>query len=454
MSSADDTLNSSDSAPTVALGGWHDLIRSGLTKFVALGLSAILGIVITRLIIVHYGVAVFAQYGLLVGVATLLPVNALGVGAPIVNTVAGSVDPANDSHLRRVLITSLRVLVAGMLVLLVGVVVMSVLSLWGPVLGEGLLPGTGAIAAALCVVIWAINMPFGIGERVLIGLGKNHVTIMIGALQSPLVLLFLVIAIGMSASVGSFIPVVSYAATLIISVIGTVAASRMIKPTLGQAIKQSAFRRRFPGEVIRNQAGPMTVIMIALPLSMQTDRLILSHVAGSNVLAQYNLAAQMFTPIFALVSAAGFTLWPRFAAARARDEAESPLRLTVAFGLIAAALSLAVALVSGFLARIASAGEVSLGLLLVASFAVWMTLQGVQYPMGMYLTDTAGLRFQAVMVTLMVPVNIAISWWLATVLGAAGPVLGSIIGLFFFQICANLIYVRQRMVRAVTAGDA
>ena len=46
----------------------------------------------------------------------------------------------------------------------------------------------------------------------------------------------------------------------------------------------------------------MTVIMIALPVGIQTDRIILSHVTTSAELAQYNLASQMYTPIFALVS--------------------------------------------------------------------------------------------------------------------------------------------------------
>ena len=80
----------------------------------------------------------------------------------------------------------------------------------------------------------------------------------------------------------------------------------------------------------------MTVIMIALPVGIQTDRIILSHVTTSAELAQYNLASQMYTPIFALVSAAGFTLWPRFAASRAKNKEESPLQLSLVFGAIAA----------------------------------------------------------------------------------------------------------------------
>jgi O-antigen/teichoic acid export membrane protein len=89
---------------------------------------------------------------------------------------------------------------------------------------------------------------------------------------------------------------------------------------LSGAFKEAPFPRRFKGAKIVDQAWPMTVIMIALPVGIQTDRIILSHVTTSAELAQYNLASQMYTPIFALVSAAGFTLWPRFAASRAKNK--------------------------------------------------------------------------------------------------------------------------------------
>ena len=89
-------------------------------------------------------------------------------------------------------------------------------------------------AAALCMALWSFRMPLGIGAKVLAGLGKNYVTIAISGLQSPLVLLVLMVALAVGADreSGSFIPVVSYAATLIIGAIATVVAARLIKPTL------------------------------------------------------------------------------------------------------------------------------------------------------------------------------------------------------------------------------
>lgn len=431
----------SSSAP---LGGWYDIVRSGGVKFIALGVSAVLGIIITRLIITNYGTDVFAQYGLLVGLASLLPINALGIGAPLVNAAAVSENPGKDDELRRVILTSLRILVAASIVLLGFVAIMSIFNLWEPVLGASLLPGTGTIAAAACMTLWAIGMPFGIGHRLMAGRGLNHITIAIDGLQSPIVLLVLLLTLGHDQRTGSYIPVVAYAATLLIAIICCIVAARILRPTLTTAVRQIPFRQRFPGAKILDQAIPMTIIMVALPISFQTDRLILSHVATPAALAEYNLGAQMFTPIFALVSAAGFTLWPRFAANRSQDKDESPTRLSLFFGGIAAILCIGMMVFSPLLAKFASGGEITLGLGILLAFSLLMTFQALQYPMGMYLTDVPGLRFQALMVTLMLPVNLALSLWLASVIGAAGPVLGSAISVGLFQVVANGVFVRRR----------
>jgi O-antigen/teichoic acid export membrane protein len=190
--------------------------------------------------------------------------------------------------------------------------------------------------------------------------------------------------------------------------------------------------------------------MVAVPLAMQTDRLVLSHRAGSAELVEYSLAAQMFIPIWAVVSAGGIALWPVFARARAEGTPGSPLPMAGAFGAGAAVLALGVGVASPLLAQVASGGAISLGLPVVISFAVLMVLQAVKYPLGMYLTDAAGLRYQALMIVIMLPVNVGLSWYLTGPLGAAGPVVGSVVGVAVFEVLANLLMVRRRLLRSRT----
>ena len=423
---------------------WRGMARSAGVRLLVLPVSALLGIVVTRLVIDEYGTDAFAQYGLLVGIGALLPFTDLGMSAAVMNAVGASDDAARDDRVRRVLTTALRVLLCSAAVLTALAALVTVLGLWPTLLGDGLLPGSGPEVAFCCFVLIALAMPLGVGQRLLAGLGRNHLSIAVLGLQTPLVLGALLLLMWLDVPIGPAVATLAFGATLLLSLACTLLAGRVLRPLLGQAVRAVPRVRSVPGARVGDVAWPTLVQMIALPIAMQTDRLVLSHHADSGALAEYNLASQMFTPIWALVSAAGVTLWPVFARARARGEDSSPVPMAWAFGGLGAAMGLVVALLSPFLAELASGGRIELPLPLVVSFAVLMTLQALKYPLGMYMTDAVGLRFQAAMLVAVLPLNVGLSWYLAGTLGAAGPVIGSAVGVGLSQVVANFLFVRHR----------
>jgi hypothetical protein len=74
-----------------------------------------------------------------------------------------------------------------------------------------------------------------------------------------------------------------------------------------------------------------------------------------------------------------------------------------------------------------------------------MVLQATKYPLGMYMTDARGLRYQAFMIIAFLPVNLGLSWVLAVQIGAPGPIIGSAVGVLFSQVLANWLYVRREL---------
>jgi O-antigen/teichoic acid export membrane protein len=431
---------------------WRAVLRSGGTRLLVLPVSALLGIVVTRLVLDEWGTGAFAQYGLLVSLGALLPFADLGLSAAVVNAVAGSPDPAHDRHVHGVLVTTVRVLLGSAAVLSALVLAVAAAGAWPALLGPGLLPGSGPVAATLCFLLIALALPVGFGQRLLTGLGRNHVAVAVNGLQTPLLLAVLAVVVWTGAPAGGYVAVLAYAVTAVLAVLCTWSAARTLHPAVGRALRDVPRFRTVRGERVSDLAWPMLVQMIALPLAMQTDRIVLSHQAGPETLAEYNLAAQMFTPIWALVSAAGITLWPAYRRRRAQGLDESPARMSLAFGAAAGAVAVVIAVASPLLADVASGGRITLGWGLVGAFVLLMTLQGLKYPAGMYLTDAPGLRFQAGMVCLMLPVNLGVSWVLAGRLGAAGPVLGSALGVALFQVLANALRVRRLLRRR--AADA
>jgi len=75
--------------------------RTALAKIVVMGAAGIFGLINTRLITSHFGADAYAQYGLLASFPNLMPFTDLGIGAVILNTVAGSSDLRHDAVVRR-----------------------------------------------------------------------------------------------------------------------------------------------------------------------------------------------------------------------------------------------------------------------------------------------------------------------------------------------------------------
>lgn len=411
-----------------------------------MGLSGVLAVVTTRLIIENYGVAAYAQYGLLTSMAALVPFADLGMSAAIINAVASSKNPQDDSVVRRTLISAFRVLLCSAAVLAVIGVVLTVTGAWPTILGNGLQAG-GQMAALACVLIFSVTLPLGVGARVLTGLGKNHVQISTQSLAAPFILGTTGVLIVTGVQAGDAVAVISYLAGTLVAAVSLFIAARMLRPQIGSALRAVPKVSTEPGVKIMNVAWPMLAQMIALPIAMQTDRLLLSHLSSTEELAQYNLGSQLFGLILQTVAAAGVALWPVFAKARAGSEIRSPNKLAMYFTVGAVALAMVLGALLPWVTPLISDGRISLDLWLIVGFVAFVGAQAAKYPLGMYMTDIRGLRFQVLPIMVMIPVNLGLSWVLIAPLGAAGPIIGSAFAVTLCQVLPNFWYVRRDLQR-------
>ena len=213
------------------------VLKSAGVRVLVLPFSAVLGVVCTRLIIENFGRATYAQYGLLVGIGSMLPFADLGMSAAVMNAVGSSDRPSRDEHVRRTLITSIRVLICSASVILLVDLAITISGSWPTLMGGSLIPGTGPIAAAGVLAVVAITLPVAFGQQVLTGMGKNHITIAILGLQTPIMLVCLVAIIRFDWGSGDYLPVIPYTISLGISIFATIWAARLIHPAIGSAIR-------------------------------------------------------------------------------------------------------------------------------------------------------------------------------------------------------------------------
>ncbi|CAM2840075.1 oligosaccharide flippase family protein [Actinomyces slackii] len=414
-------------------GAWSSVGRAAGAKMVVMVLTGLFGLINTRLIIGHFGADAYAQYGLLASFPTLMPFTDLGIGAVILNTVAGSADPSRDSAVRRTVTTAIRALLASALIISTVAVVIGLMGLWPALLGAKLMEGGGA-TATICLIIYAMALPLSVGQRIVIGLGRSATQVISQGLVSPAMSCMLLAVIVARLEAGNAVSVLSYAANTLVSIVCVVVAWRITSPMLRQAVRDVPRLRSVRGVPIRSTAGPQLLMSLAIPIAFQTDRLLLSHLGRSEALAQYNLASTLFNLLTQTVMVAGVAMWPMFARARARGQIESPFAPAAFFGGGGLLAGLCLAALTPWAARLLSDGEIRLPAILVLSFATYVAVEAAKQPLGMYMTDPRGLRFQVIPVLVLVPANFVISWSLIGPFGAAGPILGSVISVVLCQL--------------------
>lgn len=420
---------------------------TAVIKVVVMGISGLIGIVNSRLIIQNFGTDAYAQYGLLAALPALLPFADLGIAAVVINAVAGSDKPASDRLVRSTIVTAFRILLCSAAAIVGVGLAISLLGWWPAILGGALLPDGGSLAAFLCLGTFALVLPLTVGSRVLVGLGRTSTQTASQAVVAPAMFLGLATLVALSAPAGSFLAVLSYIANGLASLICLLVAARLIRPQIGKALREVPFPRRYPGVPAMGVAWPMLVQMVALPIAMQTDRLLLSHLTTGTELAQYNLASQLFGLVVQTIAAAGVALWPIYARARSESRIESPMKPTMWFLAGGLGLGLLLAALSPLLTHFIAGDRFTLDPWLVGGFVVFVALQAAKYPAGMYMTDKRGLTFQVWPILASVPLNLVLSWWLIGVIGAGGPIIGSAISVLVCQVLPNLWYVTHDLGR-------
>ncbi|BDZ51945.1 hypothetical protein GCM10025867_41860 [Frondihabitans sucicola] len=316
--------------PPVRSGGMRAVGSTAIIKVLVMGLSGILGILTSRVILHSFGTDAYAQYGLLSSFPTLLPFADLGIAAVIINEVAGSKSPRTDDAVRRTIVTALRTLMISGGIMVVVAIVITVFGWWPLLLGKGLMGG-GNLTAGLCLVIFGIAVPLTVGQRILVGLKKTNVQVASQAIVAPFMLLVISALAMLAIPAGTFLSIVSYVGNALLSVLCLWIASRALSPQIGQAFRLVFKVRAYKSVAVLGLAWPMLVQTLAQPIAFQTDRILLSHVGTSHDLAQYNLASQLFGLVLQTIAAAGVALWPIYAGHRAAGRIESPTKPTFWF---------------------------------------------------------------------------------------------------------------------------
>ncbi|QUW18945.1 oligosaccharide flippase family protein [Agrococcus sp. Marseille-Q4369] len=420
-----------------------------LAKAGTMAISLVCGILTTRLILGEAGVEHYALFSLLTVLPSMLAFTDLGAGAVIVNGVATSDDPRADDRLVAQLTSVGRILVA----FSIGLMLLNALMLasggWALVLGEsGALP-RAALAAFLCLTVFCLGVPVGIWVRIMLGLRRNHVVILLQGLISPLTLLGVFLLTRLPDAEGhAFLAIASYGASFVVSAIGLALTWRGTTPLIPRAAAALPRLRREQGVRVMDVGWPMLAQLISYPIAVSTQRYVLAQSGDAAQVAEYGVVAQLFLALNGLMLAAGVALWPAYARKRHRGELRrGPAPMAWLFGGSVAAATLLVWLLEDPIFAFITGGEVDVTGSTVLAFGAMITCIAGVYPLGMFLMDKPAIRFQVVPTLAMAIASLALSIILAPTMGAAGPPLGNALAVLVCQIVPFSIYIRRNRER-------
>lgn len=401
--------------------------------------TAVATLLTSRLIIHRFGIDSFDSFALIITLISLVPLNNLGVGAAV--TAAYAADGPGAENSRRVTLTAARTLAVSTLGTAAVSLALAAAGLWPTLLGAASGPN---LYCGLAVAIYAVSFLPGLSQSMLLGVHRNHVSIVVQTLFTPLVLLGTLAVIELDVA-GDAVMLVPPAALVVVNVLTSWLAARASGISWIWILRSLPGRRRHPGAPIRAMSGPVLLITLATPIALQSDRIVLSHASTAQAVADYSILLQIFGPGLALIAASAQPLWPIYTEARARGgKGPSIRRVLVPFVAAAVVIGVPLALVANPIGELIGGHHIELGPVLpVVGLATLMTA-ALAHPTAMMLMDPQGVRVVSALTVGALPINIALSVLLAERWGAPGPLLATIAVGILVQTVPALFYAARR----------
>lgn len=430
-----------------------DLGKTSLYRIIQLALAFIVNTATLGILTNNHGVGGYAVYALIGSFLSLLPFADLGLGAGLVNATADwrSGVMLKATYMRILRRTFNTLAMVGTIVVAIDAVVLFSGG-WKAAVAPVSDTNGAQIAAAVTILSLAVTLPFGIGMRVLQGMGLMKVVSLLGIAQPFVQAAGIASCFSVNAPAYWF-AVVPAATYFLNGILLFVTAWK--KTGFGvRAFFKVTRRTSSPTYRIRASAIPFLVISIAMTAAFQLDRILVSQLGTVRQLAEFAIVAQYYAPIYSIVTLAAQNLWPRYRVLISTGAIKKSLliRHVVVFagvGAVAAvALAAVVAIVQYFVLD-----EVIFNQQVMVFACTFLIIMAIHQPSAMLLNDPSGLRIQAMIIVLMSIVNIFLTILFIPISGAAGPYVASCIAVGVFAVIPTLFFAIAKIKNVRTSTD-
>lgn len=422
----------------------REFVSSAGVRIFLLPVSGLASLLVARTISNSLGAESYGVFALVAALPLLVPFADLGLGAAVTNAAAKL--PLGGDEFVAVMRRAQRILWKVAAASTALVVTVGLLGLWPTLIGVADSSGAN-VGISVALVLFAASVPAGLGARVLVGLRKNTLVTTVQTVTAIVSLAGVLVASSIGADLLGYLPFATLGAAATTWFLRLVAARR---PEYRTAFRQQS--GMLQGVAIWNTAAPMLILSVLLPITYQSERLIVSLVAGASQLAIYSAAALLFLPALSVIQVATRSFWGEFGAARSARVRLRPIlvRALLASTILGVLASAGYLAIGKWVGEWAVAFQVEIPFSLIGVLSVLLLANAVHLPSGMFLTDAKGLKFQAVCASVAAIVALPASIWLCSLFGAVGPPAAT---LFSVVVCQLSPCLFESLRRTRTGND-
>lgn len=282
-----------------------------------------------------------------------------------------------------------------------------------------------------------LNIPLSLASRVLVGLRKNHLAVLLSSCAPLFIVVYVAIVVALSASPGA-IYIAWPLGNAVASVATCVVVWRLLQFRLANVMSgMLSLRKHANDDPIFRTSMAMMVIMLASPLMLSAHRPVVAAFSSLSASAEYALGSQVYAPALGVISTMSMTLWGE------RDRARwlRGTRLVLVAGFAAA---VGVTILTPVYAWFAAGDLEFVSWQVIAGFAVLLVVQAIAQPALMVLNEGRDLFWNAAVTGICGVTTLSASILAARHLGAVGPLIATVVTVSLLQALPAQRRVRKR----------
>ncbi len=415
----------------------------------ARGIGAAVSLLTVPLTLGYLGVERYGMWMTISSLIAFLAFTDLGIGNGLLTAVANASGRDDRSAAARYSASAAWMLAAVGLLVVVVVVLLSQVMSWAdlfnvsdPVARAEAMPAMVAFAAC-----FGLSLPLSTVTQLRYGYQEGYVNSVYVAAGSIFGLALVLLAINSRLGL-PYLVLALMGAPLVASLVNAIVLFTRQRPWLAPRLSRVNGSAAY---ALLRSGSQFLVLQLAGAAAFYSDSLIAARVIGPGAVAEYAVAAKLFLLPTVLVTAAVGPLWPAYGEAFARGDVpwlRRTLRRSVTLVLaITIPASAILTILAEPILAVWIGGAVAPPGLLVAGIASWTVLGAVGTSMAMLLNGLHVLRFQIATAVVMATLNVALSIFLASRIGVAGVIVGTLIAYPISTLIPLGIYVPRLLRR-------